>query len=188
VAFDLEKNLGRPFGLADLLAIPDDGFRYEVLDGAIVVNAPPSRLHQRVVFRLAQLLDAAAPPDLEVVLAPAAWDIGPGQVPEPDIMVVRTDSPGLAAVEETPLLVVEVLSPSGQSRDRIEKRRIYAEAGCPSYWIVDPDGPGIEVLELDGDRYIETGRTSGGAVLGVSRPFAVELCPADLVRPRRSPG
>jgi hypothetical protein len=57
---------GRPFTRSDLERMPDDGRRYELVDGVLIVGAASGRVHQRAVLRLAMLLDAACPPEFEV--------------------------------------------------------------------------------------------------------------------------
>ncbi len=173
---------GGAFDLDDLERTPEDGNRYEVLDGALVVSPSPSPLHQRAVGRLYRLLDAGCPPQLEVFVAPLAWRIGPGQIPEPDLMVVDRTAVGTRAVENTPRLVVEVLSPLGRGRDLHEKRRLYAEAGCPWYWILDPEEPSLVVLRLGGGAYSNIARVDGGRAWSTAEPITVRVVPADLVR------
>ncbi|MGH9063957.1 MAG: Uma2 family endonuclease [Acidimicrobiales bacterium] len=174
--------LDRPFDLEDLFATPDDGNRYEVLDGSLVVSPPPGTAHQGAVLRLAVLLDAASRPlGLRTFPAPVAWRIGPGQVPEPDLMVVSPEAVAPRAVERPPLLVVEVLSPSGRDRDLSEKRRIYARGGARTYWIVDPAEPSLVVLRLTGDHYDEEARVAGASAYITEDPFPVRVVPAELL-------
>lgn len=169
----------RPFDLEDLVAAPDDGYRYEVLDGALVVNAAPTWRHQEITARLLRLLEDAAPPAVKVLPSPV-WRIGPGQVPEPDLVVVGVDALGDIAVEGTPMLVVEVLSPSNRGSDLVRKRALYAEAGCPCYWIVDPEGPTVTLLELDGAEYQEAGTFAVGERVTADRPFRVDFLTTKL--------
>lgn len=172
----------RLFDLEDLFGTPDDGNRYEVLDGALVVTPPPGTEHQTVVGELFVLLrEAARPLGLRTFVAPVAWRIGPGQVPEPDLVVVTADSVTPRAVERPPLLVVEVLSPTGRDRYLSEKRRIYARGGAPHYWIVDPAEPSITVLELTGDRYVEAALVVGNSAYETEAPFAIRVIPARLL-------
>jgi Uma2 family endonuclease len=98
------------------------------------------------------------------------WRIGPGQVPEPDLVVVNVDALGDIAVEGTPMLVVEVLSPSNRGSDLVRKRVLYAEAECPCYWIVDPEGPTVTLLEIDGTEYQEAGTFAVGESVIADRP------------------
>ncbi|MGH9056075.1 MAG: Uma2 family endonuclease [Acidimicrobiales bacterium] len=169
----------RPFELEDLLDAPDDGYRYEIIDGALVLNPAPAWRHQRIIKNLLLVLSGAAPPEIEVLPAPV-WHIGPGQIPEPDIVVVERSKLGDIAVEGTPLLVVEVLSPSNRGSDLVRKRALYAEAGCPHYWIVDPTGPTVTVLTLIGGTYSETASVAGQEHLRVEVPFPISLHPGIL--------
>ena len=161
------------------MAAPDDGYRYEVLDGALVVNAAPTWRHQEITLRLSRILQDAAPPGVKVLPSPV-WRIAPGQVPEPDVVVVTVDALGDIAVEGTPMLVVEVLSPSNRGSDLVRKRALYAEAGCPGYWIIDPDGPTVTILELEGTEYREAARTAGGAPVTVDKPFQIDFVTTEL--------
>ncbi len=168
-----------PFDLADLVELPDDGLRYEVLDGALVVNPAPSWRHQRAADRLVRILGDAAPSGVEVISAPM-WRIGPGQVPEPDVVVAHREALGDLAVESTPILVVEVLSPSNRGADLVRKRALYADAGCPAFWVVDPTGPSVLAFTLTGGSYVEEMRATGDERLNATLPFPVSFSPADL--------
>src|SRR5690242_387870 len=82
---------GRAFTYADLERAPDDHYRYEIIDGALLVSAAPGRLHQRAVGRLYTVLDAACPADLEVLVAPFDVVLAEDTVLEPDVLVARRD-------------------------------------------------------------------------------------------------
>lgn len=176
--------LDRALDLEDLDATPDDGNRWEILDGALVMNPPPSPAHQRVAAELAALLRAAsAPHGLKALFAPLAWRIGPGQVPEPDLVVVHPDALGERAIESPPILVVEILSPTGRDRDLSEKRRIYAEGQAAWYWVVDPAEPSLLVLRLAeaGRGYVEHARVVGADAYVSEMPFPVRVVPSELL-------
>lgn len=183
----------RPLTVADLEGMPDDGHRYELLDGVLVVSPAPRRVHQRVVVRLLLLLDAAAPVEIEVLPAPLA--VRPqGTLPshrqqtelQPDIVVAREDSYDDAGLPLAPLAAIEVLSPSTRLVDLNLKKAAYERMGTPSYWVVDPDAPSVRVFEADaGGTYRQVAEAVGEALLELDRPFAVRLRPADLVAPRR---
>jgi Uma2 family endonuclease len=178
---------GRPLTVDDLERMPDDGHRYELLDGTLLVSPAPNYWHQDVAFTLAKLLDDHCPSELRVVLAPFEWRRGQRTALQPDVLVTREDD--LYAVEgskyllEPPLLAVEVLSPSTQRIDRLSKLSAYEEAGVASYWLVDPDpeSPAITALDLTDGRYVEVAKLTSSECWTASRPFKVELCPADLV-------
>jgi Uma2 family endonuclease len=168
--------------LEDLLATPDDGNRYEVLNGALVVTPPPGPAHQTAAGNLFVLMnEAARTKGMRAFFAPLAWRIGPGQVPEPDLMVVSRQAIGRQAIERPPLLVVEILSPTGRDRDLFEKRRIYARAGAAWYWLVDPDEPSVTVLHLVGQDYEEEARVVGNEVYNTDDPVPVRVVPNGLV-------
>ncbi len=175
--------LDRALDLEDLYATPDDGNRYEILDGALVMSPPPGSAHQIVAAGLAALLrEGARSRGLRALFAPLAWRIGPGQVPGPDLMVVDLDAIGPRAIERPPRLVVEILSPSGRGRDLSEKRRIYAEGRAAWYWIVDPEEPSVTVLRLVGGLYEEEARVTDSEAYETEQPILVRVVPAELLR------
>ena len=125
-------------------ALPDDGNRYELIGGELVVTPAPRSPHQLAVLGLIRLLD----PWLRetgvhrVLMSPADISLGEDEILQPDVFVYRT-ADGAALhdwrdINEL-LLVVEVLSPSTARYDRQLKRRRYQRAGVPEYWIVDLD-------------------------------------------------
>jgi Uma2 family endonuclease len=135
---------------ADMVrALPDDGQRYEVVHGELLVTPAPRRLHQRIVTRLAVVLTGYLEGRGlgEVLVSPADISWGPENLVQPDVFV----APLPEAREDdwrsirTLLLAVEVLSPSTARADRFTKRRLYQEVGVPTYWIVDPDRRCVEV-------------------------------------------
>ena len=175
--------IGRELDLEDLYNTPDDGNRYEILDGALVMTPAPNYGHQRAVARLFRSLDIACRDlGLEVMPAPLAWRIGPGQVPEPDLLVVTPEDPSARAVERPPLLVVEVVSPTGRRRDLYQKRHIYAEGRAAWYWIVDPTEPSLLVLRLVDDAYEEVAHVTGDEAFETNEPFVVRVVPSELTR------
>lgn len=178
----MDAVIGRELDFEDLYNTPDDGNRYEILDGALVMTPSPSLVHQHAIGELYVILrEAIRGLDLRVFFAPLAWRIGPGQIPEPDLVVARPDVLTKRAVEGPPLLVVEVMSPSGQRRDLVQKRLIYAEGGAAWYWVVDPAIPSLTVLRLTGDDYEETAHVEGGDAYVSDDPVKVRVVPADLI-------
>jgi Uma2 family endonuclease len=171
----------RPLTRADLESMPDDGHRYELIDGTLVVSPAPRLAHQTAVGNLYLLLRAACPPELCVVLAPFDVVLADDTVVEPDVLVAPRaqftdrDLPG------PPLLAVEVLSPSTRRVDLLLKRDRLQDAGVPSYWLVDPDEPAVTVLELRDGTYQEVARASGNQECTAQHPFPVRLQPAALL-------
>lgn len=174
--------IDRALDLEDLLAAPDDGNRYEVLDGALVMTPPPGTTHQGSVGELFVLVRRASRArGLRTFVAPVAWRIGPGQVPEPDLLVTVPEAVTERAIVAPPVLVVEVLSPSNRARDLFEKRRIYADGGAAWYWIVDPAVPSLTVLRLVDGAYVEEARVEAHEAYEAEEPLAVRVVPADLL-------
>lgn len=170
----------RPLTRADLDAMPDDGHRYELIDGALIVTPGPQLPHQDVVGNLYVLLRGACPPGLKVVLAPFDVVLADDTVVQPDLLVARREQFTRRDLPEPPLLAVEVLSPSTRRVDRSLKRDRFQAAGVRSYWLVDPEVPSVVVLELVDGGYVEAATAHGDEVVEVVRPFPVRLVPAQL--------
>lgn len=171
----------RPFTYADLELMPDDGHRYEIIDGLLVVSASPVPMHQRVVTRLLLLLAPLAPEGVEAFVAPLDVKLADDTVLVPDVLLARTDDLGARAIEGPPMLAIEVLSPSTRNIDLTLKKARLEQAGCPHYWVVDPDQPSIVAWELVDDAYIEVGTALGEGTISLDRPFPVTITPARLV-------
>jgi Uma2 family endonuclease len=152
----------------DWLALPDDGSRYEVIDGELFVTPPPSIAHQSVSIRLSVALSNFVDERSlgRVLEAPTGVRL-PGQsVPlEPDILFVsaeRSRIVGTHYIEGAPDLLVEILSPGSRTYDRRTKRRVYEAAGVPEYWLLDYEAKTIEVLVLEGGAYAVAGTWGPG--------------------------
>lgn len=137
----------RKLDYADILATPDDGKHYELVQGELLVNPAPSGMHQRISRRLQRQLEGYfhARSIGEVFDAPLDVILTSHDVFEPDLLVVGDQSHiSKRGIEQPPLLVVEILSPSTRKVDLGVKYRRYAELGVPHYWIVDPDRKSLE--------------------------------------------
>src|SRR5579862_966572 len=172
---------GRPFTVTELDRMPDDGRRYELLDGVLIVSPRPTTIHQFVAMRLLRVLADACPEDLCVVPEPAV-ELGSQTEFDPDLVVVRMDQIGGAKFTEPPLLVVEIRSPSTALVDLNRKKAAYERFGVPTYWIVNPDPPEPElsIFELRDSRYVPAAKAS--KPFAVDRPFRVSIHPGDLTR------
>jgi Uma2 family endonuclease len=173
---------GQPFTTNDLDRMPDDGRRYELLDGALVVSPRPGTIHQLVAARLMVELSAVCPDGMFVIPEPAV-QLGPTTEFDPDITVARRADVGGAKLTVPPLLAVEIRSPSTALIDLNRKKAAYAAFGVASYWIVVPDlqRPEVTVFELSGGRYEQAGYVAGDEALRAVRPFPAEVVPARLV-------
>ncbi len=130
-----------PWTAEQVRALPDDGNRYELIDGELLVSPSPSLMHQRAVTGLWRALDAFCREHRlgEVFVSPADPEFAAGQVVQPDVFVVpRHDHTPLKSWADVRnlLLVIEVLSPSTARYDRVVKRRLYQREGV-EYWVVD---------------------------------------------------
>lgn len=172
---------GREFTAADLEAMPDDGNRYEIVDGALIVTPSPRFGHQRQLGRLYSLMDEACPPELVVLFAPFDVKISDLTVLQPDLLVAPRSAFSDKNLPGAPLLAVEVLSPSTRHIDLGLKRSAYEAAGCPSYWVVDPSVPSITAWELRDGEYVVAGSATGEETLELTAPYPVSITPAELL-------
>ena len=166
--------------------LPDDGNRYEVVYGELLVTPAPRLGHQLLVSRLFHpLAEYLAREPVGIVLTSPA-DISWGRddvLVQPDVFVVPVDEvrTGDWSRLRSLRLAIEVLSPSTTRADRFTKRRRYQEAGVPLYWIVDGDEqrvevwtPGAELPAIEAERLV-------WSPAGAGQPFTLEL--AELFRP-----
>jgi Uma2 family endonuclease len=135
--------------VARLNALPDDGQRYEIIDGERFLMPAPTFRHQRALLRLALLLDAYCESyGLSLLCAPFDVPFTEDTLVQPDLLVLPTQPNGETATGFSSvgrlILAVEVLSPSTAKRDRGEKRAVYRRERVDEYWIVDPEARVIE--------------------------------------------
>jgi Uma2 family endonuclease len=121
--------------------LPDDGKRYEVIDGELLVSPAPSYMHQRAIRRLDKILSPYAESiGQEVLFAPAAVTFSRRREVQPDLLVLPLkDGRPADRFEDVGVLTlaVEVLSPNTMRADRYLKRILYQNEGVPEYWIID---------------------------------------------------
>ena len=129
-------------------ALPDDGNRYEVIDGELLVTPAPSLVHQRAVGELYLAVKPYADLHaLDCVVSPAAVTFSLRREVQPDLFVLPTlDGRFVRRFTDVGRLVlaVEVISPSSARTDRNKKRMLYQSEGVPEYWIVDPEARFVE--------------------------------------------
>jgi Uma2 family endonuclease len=173
-----------PWTEADLVGLPDDLQRYELLEGTLHVNPPPGGAHQLVSLKLAAALHAAVTPGLAVVEAMGVRLLEDSLF-IPDIVVAARDAvvANRSGVldPETIVLVVEIVSPGSRTADRLTKPTLYAGVGIVAFWRVElDDGPVIITYDLEQDRYVETATARPGETLTVDKPFPFTVDPIDL--------
>jgi Uma2 family endonuclease len=175
---------GQPWTIDDLDGLPEEGGRYEIVDGSLLVSPHANIRHFGVAGMLRRLLDRQAPDDVFVGQDGGVQVKGGTSYFVPDVMVVR--SAALERIDKSflpteVLLVVEVLSPSNSGRDLVLKRHYYAAGRIPRYWIVDPTARTLAVLELDGETYRESAVVAPGTSWKSDQPFPLTLDPADFL-------
>lgn len=166
-----------PYRDVDYRALPDEP-RCELLYGRLLVTPAPTLRHAEVVARLAIEIGGYADRNGgRVAVSPVDVVLAEHSVVQPDVIWISPARNGIAGtrVEGAPDLVVEVLSPSTTGRDRGEKLRLYAEAGVPEYWLVDPEAATFEFLVLRDGRYEVHLPLDGRYRSAVHRDLALEL-------------
>jgi Uma2 family endonuclease len=141
----------------EVRALPEDGNRYECIDGVLLVTPAPRPLHQRACMALLLSLEPFVRQHAlgELLFSPADIELQPGTLVQPDLFVYRTA--GGARVQAWGditglLLAIEVLSPSTARRDRGLKREFYQRTHVGEYWVVDLDARLVERWTLGSER------------------------------------
>lgn len=166
----------------ELDALPDDGLRHELIDGAFIMTPAPGVGHQDMSAAIYRVLwSAVRGTELKVLYAPVKVALG-ANVVGPDLVVAPTADFTERDLPVPPLIVVEIRSPSTAWIDEGRRRTLYEEAGVTSYWLADPSAPSITVLELDDGRYVEVSHATGDQSIAVAAPVQVTLNPAELAR------
>ena len=172
----------RPLTRADLADMPDDGHRYELIDGVLIVTPSPRWGHQDVVGRLHLLLSEACTPELQVVLAPFDVALADDTVMQPDLLVARFDEITDRDLPSVPLLAIEVASPSTRLFDLNTKKAKFDEAGIEAFWVVDPEALWLRAWERRGGELVEVAHVRGEETFATEVPFPVEITPVTLRR------
>jgi Uma2 family endonuclease len=160
----------RLYSYADLLEMPDDGKRREIIGGELIVSPAPIADHQRVLLNLILLLSRFATDSRSGELFVAPFDVvfGPNDVVEPDLLFIASERgrvPGKQnKFEGPPDLVVEIISPSSRRTDFVRKMALYARAGVQEYWIADPENQTLIVHALRADSYVVIESGVGGTI------------------------
>jgi len=149
----------------DFLLLPDDGKRYEILNGDLCVTPSPVTRHQLIVGRFLHHLMTylETHPVGTVFTAPYDVVLSDTDIVEPDLLLVL--HAGRAAITEKnvqgpPDMILEVLSPGTAARDRDLKRKRYERFGVLEYWLIDPDDNTLEMLAMQDERYVQVCRAA----------------------------
>jgi len=178
----------------DLLAYPEDA-RVELIHGSIVTAPAPLPRHAKAQGSLRSFVGGPYDDD-DGFGGPGGWWIFPEvdvrlnlhNVVRPDLAGWRRErlaDPGaLRPIDVVPDWICEILSPTSVSRDRVEKRALYAESGVAHYWLVDPEARTLEAQRLEGDSWILTGSYDDTATARIAPFEEVELAVGRLFLPR----
>jgi Uma2 family endonuclease len=154
------------------------GERWELVDGEVLVTPAPHWVHQRIILRLAVLLDAYVRPCGlgEVFASPLDEKLEPGLVLQPDVLVVPAgELKRRSDVVRRLLLAVEIVSPSSARHDRVRKRPHYQRHRVPEYWIVDDMSQTIERWTPDNERPEILSEQLLWHPDGAAEPFVLDL-------------
>ena len=164
-----QTKLAGAWSYEDILRFPDDGRRYEIIEGDLYEMPSPTSVHAATIINLiALLLPIVARIRGRLFTAPLDVFIPGGDPVQPDVLVALPDGQArveLRGIEGPPDLVIEVVSPSNRGRDLLTKRALYARAGVREYWLVNPEARTIEILSLDRDAFQLAVAASGGEPL-----------------------
>ncbi|MBZ5564511.1 MAG: Uma2 family endonuclease [Acidobacteriia bacterium] len=154
----------------DLCALPNDGKRYEIIEGELFVTPAPRSLHQVVVANLHLALGQFVKSQGlgRVFLAPLDVVLSEFDVVEPDLLYIsKAHGSRLteANLRGAPDLAIEVLSETSAKLDRTAKLKLYARFGVQEYWIIDPDGPSAEIYRHKQKRLAMVSKLSASGTL-----------------------
>ncbi|MBN1421609.1 MAG: Uma2 family endonuclease [Planctomycetes bacterium] len=148
--------------------LPDDGKRYEVLDGELCMAPAPTTRHQEQVGNLHLILGgyARATGRGSVFVSPIDVVLSPHHVLQPDLIFIAAERSAIigdACITGPPDIVVEILSESTRRRDLVVKKEFYARFGVREYWIVDPAERRIRRLVLEGGTFAARGEAGAAS-------------------------
>ncbi len=154
----------------DYLLFPEDGNRYEILNGDLYMTPAPLTRHQTLVMRLGYLLMKYLEENPIGTVFPAPCDVllSENDVVQPDLLfVLHTGKAKITEknIQGPPDLVIEVLSPTTAARDRELKCKRYEYFGIREYWLVDPDKNSLDILSLKDGHFVHPVRGTSPCTL-----------------------
>lgn len=166
--------------VTDLNELPEDGNRYELLQGELIVSPSPGRTHQRLLRWLTVRLDAATKEAKagEAIVGPMDVQLSAIDLVEPDLFYIRDDQADQYKdryFEGAPAFVIEVVSPSSGTYDRIRKSGLYMNSGVEEYWVIEPDKHRVLIHTANASTSTPRVVTSGGLTSVVLPAFKVDV-------------
>jgi Uma2 family endonuclease len=177
-----------PYTYREYCYLPDDGRRYEIIEGELYVTPAPSPMHQTVSRRLqfALMRQLEEPGIAYVFNAPFDVILAETSVVQPDLAIIRRgrrEDISKRGLEGAPDIAVEIISPAHRGNDVFLKKAAYARLGIPEYWIVDPDLGRVEVFRLEeggydqGEMFDRASTLTSPSFAEVSVPLAPVFAP-----------
>lgn len=148
----------RKMTASEFLALPESNLHHELIDGEEIMSPSPTGDHQRLVFRVAKVVEQLMPHG-EVFFSPLDVYLDDTNIVQPDVLWIAQGSActwvdGDKYLRGAPDLVVEVLSPGSVRFDRKDKFRLYEKFGTREYWIVEPQAKLLEIWQLQDAKFI----------------------------------
>jgi len=147
-----------PWTYEDYLAFPEDGKRYEIIEGDCLMSPAPRTKHQDISFRLTSFLYRHLQKSRQgrAFAAPTDVILSDINIVQPDILVVlaaRTSIITEKNIQGAPDIVIEIISETSRKTDEITKKKLYERYGVSEYWIVDPELALVKIYRLTDGRY-----------------------------------
>ncbi len=171
----------RPFTIDDYDQLPDDGPRYELIDGVLIEMPAPTTLHQRLLLRFLRQLDRFIEETEagELFVAPYDVQLPEGVILQPDLSFVSSTHREVVTEKRivgAPDLVVEISSPSTMDRNLGDKRELYRKHGVAEYWFIDVEARTASVWTLRDGEYVVLRPDVDGLIRStVVTGFAVDI-------------
>lgn len=136
----------------------DDNFFYEIINGEMIQKSAPAPMHQRISRKLLVTIDKFVTEKKlgEVFQSPLDVYLDEYNKPQPDIIFISNERKHIITndgIIGAPDLIIEIISPSSFTRDRIDKKNLYERMGVNEFWLVDAQNAAVEIYTIQNNRY-----------------------------------